>query len=259
MPSATRPPLTSSSAKPTTRPGTSPDASQSSASARPRAVARLQEVRGEHEQSVGRLLEGGEGRLGQLQRTRVVPLLRLRAGEGDPGRRIRRVQLEDAAEHGRASRPFPEACRPGEVQLRAEQARLQPDGLLEELGALRRAGPAERGWRPAPNRPRLASRDRRARAAPAGRLPGAALPGPGRPPSGGPPAPGAPKAAPAARPHRSRASARLALGSAPPGRPAGLPGRADVGSRVPTCDTTTTISSRAASRTGPIAAGCTAC
>ena len=222
---------------------------QSSASARGGGpIPRLQEVRGQDEQSLGRLLEGGEGRPGQLQRPLVVSLLRLRAGEGHPGRGVRRVQLEDPPEDGTAPAPLSlKRVDLREVQLGAEQAGLQLDGFLEQLGALPRAGPAEGGWRPGPNRPRPASRDRRAPAGPAGRLPRAGPPGPGRPPSGGPRAPGAPnsgrprgrtaaegqrrQAGPARRAllrlSRPAAAFAFAGSDAPFQETAGLPGGAD--------------------------------
>src|SRR5204863_4442787 len=48
-------------------------------------IARLQEVRGEHEQSLGRLLERGESRLRQLQRPLVVSLKRVDLRDVQPG------------------------------------------------------------------------------------------------------------------------------------------------------------------------------
>ena len=99
-------------------------------------IARLQEVGGQHEQSLGRLLERGEGRLGQLQRPLVVALLRLRAGEGHAGRRVRGVQLEDAPEDGKGQLVLPlKRVDLREVQLGPEKAGIEPDGFLEQLGA----------------------------------------------------------------------------------------------------------------------------
>ena len=61
-----------------------------------------------------------------------------------------------------------------------QQARLQPDGLLEELGALREALLPKANRSEHRSRPRPGSPDRKGPAAPAARLPPAAPPGPGR-------------------------------------------------------------------------------
>ena len=141
----------------------------------------------------------------------VVSLLRLRAGEGHPRRCVRPVELEDAAEEGKGQLVLPlQRVDLGQVQLGPEEVRLQPDGFLEQLGALPEAVLLQRGSRPARNRPRLASRGRTARAGPAGRLPGADLAGRGRPRAGGPRAPGR-RGRPrrAHTPNRSTASERI--------------------------------------------------
>ena len=279
MPSATRPLSTNSWAKRTDQAGgTSREALRvldQRGGGGP--IPRLQEVRGQDEQPLGRLLEGGESRPGQLQRPLVVSLLRLRAGESHPGRRVRRVQLEDPAEDG-----------DGQLGLSLERVEPAPGSggprgggapagwLPGAAGRLPRAGPAGGGSRPAPSTPPLASRDRRGPAGPAG-----------RPPRSRPSWARAaalwrascawsPKAAAGGRtPHKSTAAARrgsrrrpirlvtafaFAGGDAPSQETGGPPGRADVARYGPHCDTATTcISSRPASQTGPIVPGCTAC
>ena len=118
--------------------GTSPRrfASSASAAAAGRSPVFKRSV-SQYEQSLGRLLELGESRLRQLQRTPIVSLLRLRAGESDPGGCVLRVELENPPEDGNGPLALPlERVDLRQVQLGADEARLQPDGFLEQLGAL---------------------------------------------------------------------------------------------------------------------------
>ena len=130
--------MTSCSAKAPTRPGEGRETLRILDERRGRGrVSGLQEVRDQHQQSFGGLLELGQHRLRQLQRSPVVSLLRLRAGESDAGRRIPWVELEDSPEDRNRQLFFSlERVGLGEVQLGPDEAGLEPDGLLEQLGAL---------------------------------------------------------------------------------------------------------------------------
>ncbi len=151
MPSATRPPLTSSSAKPPTRPGERPWrrlASSTSARAEEGSPVFRKSV-DEHEQSVGRLLERGEGGLRQLQRPLVVSLLRLRAGEGDAGRsRSTGPAPGPGGRREGPARPFLEACRPARGSTGRREGGVRAGWLPGAAGRLPAAGPAGGGWRP---------------------------------------------------------------------------------------------------------------
>ena len=138
MPSATRPSATNICAKLTAQAlvasGSRLEPS-TSAAAEDRSPG-LQVVGGQDEQSLGRLLERGEGGLGQLQRALVVSLLRLGAGESHAGGGVRRVQLQDPPEEGKGQLGLAlERVDLREVEMGPDEAWLEPDGLLEQLGA----------------------------------------------------------------------------------------------------------------------------
>ena len=100
------------------------------------AVPCFQEVGGQNEQAVRGLLEGGEHGFGEIERSLIVPALRLRTCQRQSRGRIRRIQLEDTPEEaGGQRRLLLQGVNLCEAQVRAGQAGLQPDRFTEERGA----------------------------------------------------------------------------------------------------------------------------
>ena len=118
----------------------------------------------------------------ERQRSRVIALLHRRTRQRESGGRVRRIELEDAAEHPqRRLGSCPAACRPGRASDARRPGAARAGSPSGERARSRRAASAGRGSCRGRNRRRRASRDRRAPDAPADRLPRGGPAAPARP------------------------------------------------------------------------------